>query len=107
MKTIDKKELKRKLDGGEDFALIEVLDEEDFKAGHIKGAIHMSVTRIGMMAKKKFDKDYEIVVYCADEDCGASPAAAEKLVKMGFENVYDYPGGKRDWYEAGYPIVKN
>jgi rhodanese-related sulfurtransferase len=23
---------------------------------------------------------------------------------MGYENAYEYEGGKQDWMEAGYPI---
>jgi rhodanese-related sulfurtransferase len=26
------------------------------------------------------------------------------LTAMGYENAYDYEGGKQDWLEAGYPV---
>jgi len=25
---------------------------------------------------------------------------------MGYENAYDYEGGKQDWVEAGYAVVE-
>jgi rhodanese-related sulfurtransferase len=26
------------------------------------------------------------------------------LAARGYENVYDYEGGKQDWVEAGFPL---
>jgi rhodanese-related sulfurtransferase len=26
---------------------------------------------------------------------------------MGYENAYEYEGGKQDWIEAGYPTESN
>ena len=30
--------------------------------------------------------------------------AARALVAQGYKNVREYPGGKRDWFNAGYPM---
>ncbi|MFW6006201.1 MAG: rhodanese-like domain-containing protein [Candidatus Bipolaricaulota bacterium] len=103
--TIDRKELEEKLNNA-DVTLIEVLGKEEYERNHIKGAINVPLSNIGKEVKGKFDQDQEIVVYCADSDCGASPKAAEKLDKLGFENVYDYEGGKKDWQEAGNPMYR-
>ena len=106
-KSITREELKDKLDKrDENFHLLEVLAEGPYKAGHIKGAINIPFKRVGSEAKKRFNKDDEIVVYCADAECTASDIAAEKLDSFGFTNVYDYHEGKEDWKEAGYPIVE-
>lgn len=101
--TIDRKELEEKL-ANDHITLIEVLDEEEYKRNHIEGAINVPLAEIGRELRGKFDLDKEIAVYCADSECGASPKAAEKLDKLGFENVYDYEGGKKDWREAGNPM---
>lgn len=45
------------------------------------------------------DKCRKIVVYCSSFECDASRQAAEKLDHAGFEAVYDYEGGTRDWFE--------
>jgi len=103
MKTITKDELKKKLDN-EDVKLIEVLDKEAYKKSHIKGAINIPLKRIGTIAKQNYSTKDEIVVYCADYDCTASPKAAKKLDNLGFKNVYDYEGGKKEWKEAGLPM---
>lgn len=101
--TIDRKELEEKL-ANDDIKLIEVLDQEEYERKHIEGAINVPLSEIGKEIKGRFDSDQDIVVYCADSECGASPKAAEKLDRLGFENVYDYEGGKKDWQEAGKPM---
>lgn len=107
IKTIDREELKKKIENrGESFHLIEVLADGPYKAGHIKGAINIPFKQVGTEAKRRFNKDDEIVVYCADAECTASDIAAEKLDSLGFTSVYDYHQGKEDWKEAGYPIVE-
>jgi rhodanese-related sulfurtransferase len=103
MKTIKKEELKQKLEKS-NIKLIEVLDEEAFNREHIKGAINIPLERIGTEAKDRFKQDDEIAVYCSNFDCSASPTAAKKLENLGFKNVYDYEGGKKDWKEAGFPM---
>ena len=103
-KTIDRETLKRKLDNGEDIKLIEVLMPKPFNEVHIKGAINIPLNSIAKEASRSYNKEDEIIVYCADTECKASPAAAEKLETFGFSNVYDYEGGKKDWMKAGYPV---
>ncbi len=103
-KTIDRNELKRRLDSGEDIKLIEVLKEDEYKRLHIRGAMNIPLATIGATAREKFSKDDFIVVYCSDINCTASPTAAEKLESFGFTNVHDYAEGKADWHEAGYPM---
>jgi len=52
----------------------------------------------------ELDPAAEIVVYCHDEECNASPIAAKKLESLGYRNVTEFPGGKKAWREAGYPV---
>jgi rhodanese-related sulfurtransferase len=103
MKAITKDELKDKLEKG-NIQLIEVLEEEEYNKAHIKGAVNIPLKKIGTEAKQKYNTDDEIVVYCSDYDCTASPTAAKKLDSLGFSNVYDYEGGKKEWKEAGLPM---
>jgi len=103
MKAIQLDDLKKKLDN-ENVKLVEVLDEDAYKAEHIKGAINIPLERIGTEAKDKFDKNDEIIVYCSSYSCSASPTAAKKLESLGFNNVYDFEGGKKEWKDAGLPM---
>jgi rhodanese-related sulfurtransferase len=104
VEAIQRETLKKKLDNHDDFVLIEVLSEEDYEKAHIQGAINIPLKTVGSEVKDRFSQDQEIVVYCADENCQASPKAAQKLESLGFNNIKDYEGGKKDWMDAGYPI---
>jgi rhodanese-related sulfurtransferase len=103
MKKISKEDLKNKLTH-EDIKLIEVLSEQEYNESHIKGAVNIPLEIIGTEAKKRFDKDTEIVVYCSDYECSASPTAAKKLDDLDFTRVYHYQGGKKEWSESGLPM---
>ncbi len=103
MKTITLSDLRSKLQN-KDVALVEVLSGEKYKKAHIKGAINIPLNKIGKEAKQRFAKDKEIVVYCSDSECTSSPTAAKKLDDLGFTNVYDFEGGKKEWEEAGYEM---
>jgi len=52
------------------------------------------------------DKDHAIVVYCASAACKNSHQAAERIAGLGYTNVAVYPGGKKDWIEAGLRLEK-
>lgn len=107
MKSISIEELKNKLTTEKELILVDVLEETDFKRSHIKGAVNIPLKRIATEAKKRFDKEDLIVVYCSNYNCSASPTAAKKLENIGFKNVYDYEGGKKEWENAGLPMEFN
>jgi rhodanese-related sulfurtransferase len=86
----------------DDFVLINVLPREAFREAHIRTSIkipHEDDDFVAEVEKVAGGKDRKIVVYCAHEDCDASPKAAKKLDAAGFEQVYDYEGGTRDWLQ--------
>lgn len=103
MNTIKTEELKQKLEKNK-VVLIEVLDEEEYNKSHIKGAVNIPLKRISTEARKRYQDDEEIVVYCSDKECTASPTAAKKLKESGFKNIYHYKGGKKEWKESGLPM---
>jgi rhodanese-related sulfurtransferase len=104
IKSITRQELKERMEQGHKFYLVDVLAPETYEKKHIKGAINLPMQEIGKKARKLFEPDDDIVVYCSSFTCKASPTAAKKLDDMGYENVYDYEGGRDDWEEAGLPI---
>jgi len=104
IKSITREELKERMEHGHKFHLVDVLAPETYEKKHIKGAINLPMQEVGKKARKLFEPGDDIVVYCSSFSCKASPAAAKKLDDLGFENVYDYEGGRDDWEEAGLPI---
>lgn len=103
MQTIDRQSLRQLMARQPRLNLIEVLSSESYDEGHLPGAVNIPLsddfeTKAGQVIP---NQSKTVVVYCKDEDCNASPKAAERLEAMGYEHVYDYEGGKRDWVDAG------
>jgi rhodanese-related sulfurtransferase len=65
-KTIDRAELKKKIDRGDHFKLVETLSEEKFHKAHLPGAMNLPPDRIRDLAPRLLpEKSAEIIVYCA------------------------------------------
>lgn len=87
---------------GDRFELVDVREESEFAAGHIKGARHLSKGIIERDIEKAIpDSDAEVVLYCGGGY--RSALAAESLVKMGYSNVKSMAGGWREWQAKGLP----
>ncbi len=100
--VITREELKAKMEGKDDFVLVEVLDATAYLMSHLPGAINLPLARFDELVGSVLpDKSAEIVVYCATPTCHASDEAAQRLIEMGYTNVKDYAGGKQDWFNAG------
>jgi len=50
------------------------------------------------------DKNAKIVLYCRSGRMSA--IAAEKLVSLGYTNIWDLEGGMLDWEQAGFDLEK-
>jgi len=101
IKTIEREELKAKLDRGDDLKLIMAMHEWGFRAAHIPGSLHYNTVE---EANQALDLHDEIVVYCSDPACVASQFAYQWLVEAGYTNVRRYAGGLSDWAAAGYEL---
>ena len=102
VETIDREELKAKLDRGDDFKLVMTLNEWAYRAERIPGSLHFPSIDAAL---DSLSVDDEIVVYCSDPACPASLYTYWGLVEHGYINVRRYEGGLSDWAEAGYPLV--
>jgi rhodanese-related sulfurtransferase len=102
MSLITRDELRAKIDRGDDFKLVMVLGEWQYRAKHIPGSINISSPNDPLALELK--KEEEIVVYCSDASCSASAYAYQTLLQRGFTKVRRYAGGVSDWENAGYPL---
>ena len=101
--TVD--DVKRRLDAGERFTLIDVREESEYAAGHVPGAVHVSKGVIERDIEAKVpDPAAPVVLYCGGGF--RSALAADNLQKMGYTNVISMDGGWRDWTGKGYPVTK-
>ena len=100
--TVD--DVKRRLDRGEKFVLVDVREESEYAAGHLPGAVHMSKGVIERDVETAVpDPATPLVLYCGGGF--RSALAADNLQKMGYTNVWSMDGGIRGWREKGYPLT--
>ena len=87
---------------------VDVRNGDDYKNGHIPGAIHVDVRDSTFEDKfvKVAKKDQEIVIYCSGSSCTRSSLAIAKAMRLGFENLYRFKKGYPGWKSAGYAIEK-
>ncbi len=98
---ISQDEAKRIMDSEEGFVIIDARTEEEFREGHIEGAILIPEYEITECAEKEIpEKDTLILVYCRSGR--RSKIASDALVQLGYTNVKEF-GGIIDWQ---YEIVK-
>ena len=50
------------------------------------------------------DKNSKIVLYC--QSGSMSEIASEKLVDLGYTNIYNLNGGMIEWQKQGYPLIQ-
>lgn len=99
-------DVKKMLDQGRSFHLVDVREESEWAAGHLPRAMHLGKGVIERDVEKVIpDTGVEIVLYCGGGY--RSALAAEALGKMGYTNVISMDGGFRAWHEAGLPIVQS
>jgi rhodanese-related sulfurtransferase len=99
-------EVKKRLDAGERFILIDVREESEWDRGHLPAAIHLGKGVIERDIEQTIpDKSLPLVLYCGGGY--RSALAADNLQKMGYTNVVSMDGGWRVWVESGYPVAKD
>ena len=85
--------------------LVDVREDNEWAAGHAKGAIHLSKGTIERDIETKIpDKSTPVVLYCGGGF--RSALVADNLQKMGYKNAISLDGGWRGWNAAGLPVEK-
>lgn len=98
-------DVKRRIDAGEKFLLVDVREESEWAKGHLPGAVYMGRGVIERDIEQKIpDAGTKLILYCGGGY--RSALAAENLQKMGYHNVESMDGGWRGWLEAGLPTAK-
>ena len=98
-------DVKRRMDGGENFVVVDVREDSEWASGHLPGAIHLGRGIIERDIEGKVpDSAKKIILYCGGGF--RSALAADNLQKMGYSNVESMDGGWKGWVEAGHPTQK-
>lgn len=98
-RRISAEQARQMMEQAEQYILLDVRTEEEFKEKRIEGAILIPDYDIAAKAEQQLpDKQALILVYCRTGR--RSELAARQLIVMGYTQVYDF-GGIVDWpYET-------
>lgn len=116
-KVVDTATLKKWIDAKKPMLIVDTMPfEASYQKSHIPGAVQFEFP-VGPMkgfdqaAQAKYakllgaDKKALIVIYCGFPKCDRSHNGALWAKKLGYQNVYRYPGGIMAWMEKGYPTA--
>jgi rhodanese-related sulfurtransferase len=121
--VVTTEELKKWIDSGKDMLIVDTMPyENSYKKQHVPGAVQFLFPIPDMKEwdtketggksledlKKLLggDKEKPIVIYCGFVKCTRSHNGAAWAVKLGYKNVYRYPGGIFAWKGADFPVEK-
>ena len=102
----DIKIAKLSYDGGKTL-FVDARSNDDYREGHIKGAISLPVgefdEKVGNLLDN-YSPDQSIITYCSGRTCEDSHRLAQMLIDLGYENVSIMIDGFPGWKENGYPV---
>jgi rhodanese-related sulfurtransferase len=98
---IGAQELKEKLDRGDDFELVMVMGEREYRAKRIPGSLLVTTVKEALEALAYED---DLVLYDTGPPCTASRMACRILKARGYRRVRRYSGGLEEWESMGYPL---
>ncbi|AFT66075.1 MAG: rhodanese-related sulfurtransferase [Cycloclasticus pugetii] len=89
----------------EDAVVIDTRTKDEFKSGHISGAVLMPISEIkdNADALNKYE-ERPLILYCKSGT--RSDEACKTLSKLGRTNVHALSGGIQAWEAASMPLVK-
>lgn len=95
-------DIKARLEAKEDFVLLDVREKDEWRQGHIPGALHIPRGFLEMQAESRIpDKTAKVVTLCAGGI--RSAFAAKVLADLGYQNVESANPGYGQWKDKGYP----
>jgi len=104
--------LEAEISAAGDLLLVDVREPDEYRLGHLPGAVLIPRGIIEPSADLRFPKRHpelsqarkrRVVLYCATG--GRSALACEVLQEMGFENVASLAGGYGAWEAAELEVV--
>jgi rhodanese-related sulfurtransferase len=93
-------ELNSKIERDESINIIDVRREEDYRKGHIPGAINLPKSRWDSL--EGLSRDRTNVVYCYTQQCHLAASACKFFAEHGFP-VMELEGGFEAW--RAYPLT--
>jgi len=83
--------------------IVDVRETEEFTAGHLPGAKHVSRSYLESRIEGSApDRSQRVILYCASGQ--RSALAAATLTELGYEDVVNMTGGYTLWKDRGYEV---
>jgi rhodanese-related sulfurtransferase len=96
---VSPEQLREMLRRGDDVAVIDVREPNEWNLGHIPGAVHIPRGVLESGIEPRVPRERKVVLYCASGN--RSALAAEMLGQMGYRDVSSLSTGFRGWAQAG------
>ena len=105
-------DLDEMIEGHDDVLIVDVREGEEYRRGHIPGALAIPRGLLEGAADSSYKYRNEtlsdargrtVVAYC--QSGGRSALAADTLKQMGFDKAYSLAGGIELWQAEGLPVV--
>ena len=104
--SLEPEELKRRLDAGEIFSIVDLRHPLELLPDPftLPGALHISPEEL-KAREKEIPRDRPIVLYCTCPSEATAAKTAVMLRALGIEKVRPLRGGFDKWKRLGYPLV--
>ena len=103
VKEVTVAETRERLTSNKDARLVDVREDDEWRAGHAAGAEHLGKGIIERDIEASVpDKSTELILYCGGGY--RSALAGDVLQEMGYTNVWSMAGGWKAWKESGAPV---
>lgn len=100
---IEAKDVKEAIDLKKDFVIVDVRTPGEIEKGKIENSISIPLDRISTVSEKITDKEKTIYVYCLSGS--RSSLAVDRMLKMGYKQVFSMKSGLLAWRAGGYSLV--
>jgi len=80
---------------------IDVRDPHGYDAGHVPGALNVSIVDIEIMGNRMLREKRPIVAYCACPDDHSALVVASRLMRIGVKDIRVLTGGWNGWKAGG------
>jgi rhodanese-related sulfurtransferase len=99
--------LAKKLYDTGDFIFVDARSVEDYREGHIKGAVSLPVGQFEDKISaflERYPPETSLVTYCSGRTCSDSHHLAEFLMEMGYDKINVFIDGFPGWEAEGHPV---
>jgi len=86
--------------------VVDVRNADEFKSGHIPGAVNLNYTRVTAEGARFKDESRTIVAYCACANEMTAARAAVDLAALGLPGAKVLEGGWDEWVARGEKVEK-